>query len=115
MGDNGIYFYTATQCVSSIFYREAIHNMYVYINLYICKLCIYIHMLWRVNRDAQHTYMYTHTNVCLHIYIYVCVCVFYHLPIKYRRNALCQDAKIYSLISLLQYIPFPFLKIGALK
>lgn len=52
-------------------------------------------------------YVYTH--------IYVCVCGFYHLPIKYRRNALCQDAKIYSLISLLQYIPFPFVKIGALK
>ena len=75
MGDNAIYFYMATQCVSSIFYREAIHNMSIYINLYICMLCICIHMLWRVNRDAQHTYMYTHTNVCIHTYICMCVCI----------------------------------------
>ena len=35
--------------------------------------------------------------------------------IKYRRNTLCHYAKIHSLISLLQCIPFPFVKIGALK
>lgn len=52
MGDNAIYFYTATQYVYPIFYREVIHNMYIYINMYICMLCIYIHMLWRVNRGT---------------------------------------------------------------